>query len=328
MDAILIKQFGSADELYIGQAPVPTLHPYEVLVQVRAAGINRADILQRQGHYPPPKDSSTILGLEIAGKVVEVGSQVTKWKVGDRVFGLLSGGGYAQYAALHEDMAMAIPEAMHYHQAAAIPEAFLTAYQSLFWLGKLRSHEKVLIHAGASGVGTAAIQLAYSNGAAVLVTASQSKHALCLKLGAQQAIDYKTEDIVQKVKEYTDHIGVNVVLDPVGGNYFKSNLSVLQNDGRLVMISVMGGYKVPEVDLRPIIFKRLEITGSTLRSRSKEYQIALTQDFLATFGERLFANKIHAVVDTVFDWYDVTKAHRYMESNLSAGKLILSIPHA
>lgn len=327
MEAVLLKKYGSAEELYIGETPVPDISSDKILVEVRAAGINRADILQREGHYPPPPGSSSVLGLEIAGKVVEVGSHVTKWKIGDRVFGLLSGGGYAQYVSIHEDMAMAIPETMHYHQAAAIPEVFLTAFQSLFWLGKIRENDQVLIHAGASGVGTAAIQLARNKGANVIVTASSGKHKLCLDLGASYVIDYKKGSFVDEVKEVTHGKGVNIVLDPVGGNYFTQNLKVLQNEGRLIMISVMGGYKVPEVDLRPIIFKRLEIIGSTLRSRSKNYQIALTKDFMELFRDKIHSGALHPVIDTVFDWEEVAKAHKYMEANLSAGKLILKINH-
>lgn len=325
METILLRKAGSADELFIGETPIPVISPEEILVEVKAAGINRADILQREGYYPPPAGSSQVLGLEIAGKVVETGSAVSRWKPGDRVFGLLSGGGYAQYASIHSDMAMAIPEAMHYHQAAAIPEVFLTAFQSLFWLGKIHDHDNVLIHAGASGVGTAAIQLARSKGAQIIVTASSGKHELCLNLGASHAIDYKKGSFVEEVKDLTQGKGVNLIIDPVGGNYFPQNLQALQTEGRLVMLSVMGGYKLPEVDLRPIIFMRLEIIGSTLRSRSLNYQIALTKDFKELFEEKIHTGVLSPVIDSVFDWKDVAKAHRYMEANLSAGKLILKI---
>ena len=325
MEAILLKKAGSADELYIGETQMPVISPEEILVEVRAAGINRADILQREGHYPPPPGSSQVLGLEVAGKVVEIGSKVSRWKPGDRVFGLLAGGGYAQYAAIHTDMAMPIPETMHYHQAAAIPEVFLTAFQSLFWLGKIHEQDHVLIHGGASGVGTAAIQLARSKGAHVIVTASSGKHELCLSLGASHAIDYKKGPFVEEVKSYTQGNGVNLILDPIGGNYFPQNLKAMQPDGRLVVLSVMGGYKLPEVDLRSIIFKRLEIIGSTLRSRSLNYQIALTKDFLEIFEDKIHSGVIHPVIDSVFDWQEAAKAHRYMEANLSAGKLILKI---
>ncbi len=325
MKAILFKKPGPAKELYIGEVEMPVISSKEILVEVKAAGINRADILQREGHYPPPPGSSPVLGLEISGEIVETGDGVTKWKAGDRVFGLLSGGGYAQYAALHEDMAMPVPETMDYANAAGIPEVFLTAFQSLFWLGKIREQDQVLIHAGASGVGTAAIQLARSKAADVIATASSGKHQLCKELGARHVIDYKKGPFVEELMDETNGKGVNLILDPVGGTYFSQNLKVLQTDGRLVMISVMGGYKLAEVDLRPIIFKRLEITGSTLRSRSKTYQIALTRDFWELFGEKVQSGILHPVIDTIFDWNETAEAHRYMEANLSAGKVILKI---
>ncbi|MGC5198497.1 NAD(P)H-quinone oxidoreductase, partial [Aphanothece microscopica] len=244
MKAILLKEYGSADQLYIGEYLTPEPQPYEVMVRVHATALNRSDILQREGHYPPPLDASPVLGLEIAGVVVAVGRNVTRWRKGDRVFGLIPGGGYAEFAVIHEDMAMPVPVGWDFTKAAAIPEVFLTAYQALRWVGKLAEGERVLLHAGASGVGTAAIQLARLMGAEVLVTASSGKHKLCLKLGAKHAIDYKKGPFLDELKELTNGEGVNVIVDPVGGDYFNQNIQALQPDGRLVMLAVMAGGKV------------------------------------------------------------------------------------
>lgn len=324
MKAILLKEHGTADQLYVGDFPTPEAQPHEVTVRVHATALNRADILQREGHYPPPLGASPILGLEIAGEVVAVGRKVTRWRKGDKVFGLVPGGGYAEFAVIHEDMALPIPRGWDFTKAAAIPEVFLTAFQALRWVGKLAKGEKVLLHAGASGVGTAAIQLARLMGAEVVVTASSGKHQLCLDLGANHAIDYKKGPFLDELKELTNGEGVNVVVDPVGGDYFNQNIQALQPDGRLVMLAIMGGGQVA-TNIGPIIFKRLQVLGTTLRARSRDYQIKLTQEFSAYAYEYLLTNALHPVIDEVFAWEDVAKAHRYMEANLSAGKVVLRI---
>jgi tumor protein p53-inducible protein 3 len=324
MLAIQIKDFGNADQLYLAPFPTPAPEPWEIRVQVHATALNRADILQREGHYPPPEGASPILGLEIAGVVETVGSEVTRWQIGDAVFGLLPGGGYAEYAVMHQDMAMPIPEGWEFSQAAAVPEVFLTAFQALRWVGNLRKGETVLLHAGASGVGTAAIQLAKKMGATVLVTASSGKHALCLDLGADHAIDYRKGPFLEKVEELTEGKGVNLIVDPVGGDYFDQNIKALQRDGRLVMLAVMAGGKT-SASIGPIVFKRLQILGTTLRSRTPDYQIRLTREFMEFAYDDLVAQTICPVVDEVYHWHDVAKAHRYMEANLSAGKVILQI---
>ncbi len=325
MKAILAKQYGGADQLYIGDAPTPTISDNEVLVKVHTAGINRADILQREGKYPPPKGASQIIGLEIAGEVVSIGYNSSKWKVGDKVFGLVSGGGYAQYAAIHKDMLIPMPTNLSFAECAAIPEAFLTAYQALVSHANLQAGEKVLIHAGGSGVGTAAIQIAKFIGATTYVTASASKHDVCHSLGAEVCIDYHSQKFEEVVKGLTNGSGVDVILDFVAANYYQQNLNSLAMDGRMVMLAFLGGVKVSKVNLAPIISKRLKIIGSTLRSRSTEYQIELTKSF-ADFGYKaLVSRNIKPVIDKVFPWKQVQEAHQYMEANLNTGKIVLEI---
>jgi putative PIG3 family NAD(P)H quinone oxidoreductase len=324
MKAIQLKEFGAADQLYLGEYPNPVPQSHEVLVRVHATALNRADILQREGHYPPPAISSPILGLEIAGVVVSAGNKVTRWRKGDQVFGLLPGGGYAEFAVIHEDMAMPMPPGWNFTKAAAVPEVFLTAFQALSWIGKLQAGEKVLLHAGASGVGTAAIQIARQMGAEIFVTASPGKHQLCLDLGAQYAIDYKKGPFLDELIGLTNGTGVDVIVDPVGGDYFSQNIQALRPDGRLVMLAVMAGGNV-SANIGPIVFKRLQVLGTTLRFRTRDYQIKLTQDFIAFAYDLLVSNTLRPVVDKVFAWEDVANAHRYMEANLSAGKVVLRI---
>jgi len=327
MQAVLVKTFGGADQLFIGHADTPALAEHEVLVKVHAAGVNRADILQREGKYPPPVGASEIIGLEIAGEVVSLGANSTKWNVGDQVFGLLPGGGYAQYAGVHEDMLMALPEHMSYTECAAIPEAFLTAYQSLVTLAKLQSSEQVLIHAGGSGVGTAAIQIAKLIGANPIITASKAKHDICRSLGASNCIDYQSENFQKVIMEVTDGKGVDVILDFVAAKYFQQNLNSLALDGRMVMLAFLGGVKVPEVNLVPILSKRLQIMGSTLRSRTLDYQIALTKDFHQFGYAALTKGLMKPVIDKIYPWDQVQQAHERMEANLNIGKIVLEIGH-
>ena len=322
MKAIVVEEPGGPEQLKIGEVEKPVPGAEEVLVRVKYTAVNRADTLQRRGKYPPPPGASEIIGLELAGEIVATGEKVSRWKPGDQVFGLLPGGGYAQFALIHQNMAMPIPDNLTEAEAAAIPEVFLTAYQALVWLGKIKSGEKVLIHAGASGVGTAAIQLAKKMGAEVFVTASAGKHDVCKKLGADLAIDYKNEDFVARIK---DNGGVDLIIDFIGAGYFNQNINCLKMDGRMVMLALIGGAKVEEVDLRKVLGKRLNIMGTTLRARSIDYQVELTQDF-AEFALPLFANgTIKPVIDSEYDWQEAAEAHRYMEANKNAGKIILKI---
>ena len=326
MKAILFKTTGEAKNLYIGECENPQLHSNELLVKVRATALNRADIMQRRGQYPPPKGASPILGLEMAGEVVKIGKGVSRWKVGDGVCGLLSGGGYAQYVSIHKDLALPIPNGFSMEQAAAIPEVFLTAFQSINWLGKLKKGEDILIHAGASGVGTAAIQLAKKIGASnIYVTASAPKHDSCLQLGATKAIDYQTQNFQSLIQDWTNGKGVHLIIDFLAASYFQKNINSLALDGRMVMLSLLGGIKVPEFNLANILLKRLHIKGSTLRSRSLEYKIKLTHDF-KNFAWKAFEDgELKPVIDSIWDWEEVIQAHEYMEANKNKGKIILAI---
>jgi len=325
MKAILFDEPCSADKLYIGEFPEPEIGEEEILVEVKATALNRADILQRQGKYPPPPGASPVLGLEIAGIVVKKGSKVFKWNSGDKVFGLIPGGGYAQYAVIHEDMALRIPDNLSFEQAAAIPEVFLTAYQALFWLAELKPSEYILIHAGASGVGTASIQLARESGAKIIITASSEKHYICKELGAEILIDYKTQSFKDVVMKTTNKYGVDVIIDFIGADYFQDNIDCLTRDGRLILLATLSGGKVKEFDIRNILTKRLKIIGSTLRSRPLDYQIKLTKEFKDFAYEKIISGRIKPVIDKVYDWTEVSEAHKRMEENKNIGKIILRI---
>ncbi len=322
MKAVLIEEDG---KMTIGEYPTPVRGSCDIKIEVKATALNRADILQRKGQYPPPKGASPILGLEVAGVVAETGSKVSRWKKGDKVFGLLPSGGYAQYATMHENMAMPIPEALGFTEAAAIPEVFLTAWQALVWLAKLKKGEKVLIHAGASGVGTAAIQIARELGAEIYITASAPKHAICRELGASHTIDYKNESFAEQVMESTNGTGVDIIIDFVAAPYFQDNLKCLRTDGRMVMLALLGGIKVPEANLAPVLQKRLSIMGSTLRSRGNTYQEALTKDLAEFLLPLLQEKKIKPVIEKVYPWEQVNEAHALMESNKNTGKIVLAV---
>lgn len=325
MKAVQVKAFGGPEQLYIGEWEKPQPGPEEILVQVEATAVNRADTLQRRGKYPPPEGESPILGLEMAGTVVERGAQAHRWEVGDRVCGLLGGGGYAEFAAIPERLALPVPAGLDAVQAAALPEVFLTAFQALRWLARLQEGETILIHAGASGVGTAAIQLAKVMGAVPIVTASAGKHELCRELGAALTIDYRRENFAERVAAFTKGKGTQVILDFIGAPYFQQNLEALSVEGRLVMLAFLGGVKPEAVNLAPILRKRLQILGSTLRSRSLEYKIRLSQD-LQAFAWPLFGRgKLRPVIDRIYNWQEVADAHRYMESNQSRGKIVLRV---
>jgi tumor protein p53-inducible protein 3 len=326
MRAVIVKQPGGPDQLAIEEVPTPRPGRGELLVRVRAAALNRADILQREGNYPPPPGASEILGLDIAGVVETAGSGCKRYKAGNRVFGLLPGGGYAQYAVIPEDMAMPIPGDFTFEQAAAVPEVFLTAFQTLFWIGRLQAGETVLIHSGGSGVGTAAIQLAVDSGAAVLTTTgTDEKCERCRALGAVRAINYRSEDFTAAVADQTRAEGVDLILDFVAAPYWEKNISALGTDGRMVLISLMGGSTADHVDLSRILTKRLQITGTTLRGRPVEYKIRLTREF-ADFGlDKLVHGRLKPVVDSVFPWEEVAAAHARMEANRNVGKIVLTI---
>jgi putative PIG3 family NAD(P)H quinone oxidoreductase len=325
MRAVQLHQFGSAEELFIGEFPLPVPQAKEIRIKVVATALNRADLLQREGKYPPPPGESPILGLEAAGVVEQLGEGVSKWHLGDRVCALLAGGAYAEYVVLHEDMAMPVPENLDLLAAAALPEAFLTAFQALVWIAQVKAGERVLIHAGASGVGTAALQLLNLLGAQTYVTASAEKHSLCLSLGAERCIDYKTQDFATCIQDWTQGRGVHVVLDFLGASYLERNLQSLGMDGRMVLLALMGGAQAAGINLGTVLMKRLAIHGSTLRARSLDYKIALTQAFMAFCGPHFAQGSLFPVVDKIFSWEEVAAAHRYMEANRNQGKIVLQV---
>lgn len=325
MKAVLMHEFGGPEVMHIGEYPQPEYGSGDLLVKVHATALNRADTMQRQGKYPPPPGASEIMGLEISGEIVATGSQVSSWEIGDRICALLPGGGYAEYVSIPAEMAIRIPEGWTYTQAAAMPEVYLTAFQALDWIADLQAGERILIHAGASGVGTAATQIAIAKGAEVLVTASAPKHDLCLRLGASLAIDYKQQDFAAEIEAFTEGVGVNVILDFIAAPYFQSNLNALSLDGRLVMLSLMGGIKTEGINLAPILRKRLQVLGSTLRSRTPDYKASLSRalvDFAAPHWQN---GALLPVVDRVFDWQEVVAAHTYMEANRNQGKIVLQL---
>ncbi len=323
MQSILIKEYGSPEMMYLGESPLPQLKENEVLVKVHAFAVNRADILQRKGKYPSPPGTSPLMGLEIAGTIIDA-HRSSLWKVGDRVLGLLPGGGYAEYAAADEGLLAQIPENFSFEEAAAIPEVFLTAFLALKNLGNLKSSETVLIHAASGGVGTAAIQLAKQIGAKVAITASESKHAICKELGADICLN-RGNAWRDEIQSLLGKQPINLIIDFLGASYFSDNIDVLSMDGRLVMLALIGGGEAEKVDLRKIVGKRLKIEGSTLRNRDLDYQRRLCREFFS-FAMPLFENKsIHPVIDCIMDWTKIAEAHQRMENNQHVGKIVMKI---
>ena len=318
--------FGGTEVLSLGNTSDPVISDQDLLVRVRATALNRADLLQRRGMYPPPKGASEILGLEMSGEVVKVGEGVQGWQVGDRVCSLLPGGGYAELVSIPAGMAMRIPENLSFEEGTAIPEVFLTAYLNLFWLGNLHANQKVLVHAGASGVGTAAIQLIRETGAKSWVTAgSPEKIERCLELGAVSGWNYREGSFLPWIREETKQEGVGIIFDFIGEPYFADNLKALAMDGRLIIIGTMGGAKVGELNLSQVLSRRLQIIGTALRSRSLEDKVRLTKEFGDFALPRFADGRMRPIIDTVFDWQDVAKAHEYMESNANIGKIVLRV---
>ncbi len=324
MRAVLYDSAGGAEVLYVGEAPDPQPAADELLIRVRATALNRADLLQRRGAYPPPPDASPILGLEAAGEVVYA-PEGAPFAIGERVMAVVTGGGYAEYARVPVGMAMRVPPAFTWEQAAALPEVFLTAYLNLFTLGGLQAGESVLIHAGGSGVGTAAIQLAREAGARVFATAgTPEKLAKCRELGAQLAINYKHEAFAVAVCGATDGRGVDLILDCVGAPNWAANLEALSIGGRLMLIGFLGGSKA-NLDLAPILTKSLRVSGTTLRRMPLPQKIALTRAFEAFALPRFESGALQPIIDRVFPLSQAAEAHRYMESNQNIGKIILRV---
>jgi NADPH:quinone reductase len=328
MTAIRIREPGPPAVLEPVDCPVPQLAPAEVLIRVAAAGVNRPDLLQRQGHYPPPPGASLIPGLEVAGEIVALGSEVHGWRMGDLVCALLAGGGYAQFAAVPAVQCLPVPAGLTLQQAATLPETFFTVWLNLFQRAALQPGETVLIHGGASGIGTTAILLAAAFGARVFTTAGTAlKCAACVALGAERAINYHAEDFVAVVREVTQGRGVDVILDMVGGEYVARNIAAAATDGRIALIAVQGGAQA-QVDLRPVLTKRLKIMGATLRPQSSAAKGRLAQDLLndvwPLFADRRLAPPpIHAR----FALTAASAAHALMESGAHIGKIVLLVEH-
>lgn len=313
------------DTLALAEGPVPQPDAGEVLIRVAAAGLNRADIAQRKGHYPPPPGASPILGMEIAGTVAQCGEGVTQWNPGDAVCALVSGGGYAEYCAAPAVQCLPVPTGFTMTEAAALPETFFTVWTNVFQRGRLAAGETFLVHGGSSGIGTTAIQLAHHFGQAVLTTAgSDEKCDACRKLGADLAVNYRTRDFAAAVKEFTNGRGVDVILDMVGGPYLARNLDILAMDGRLVFISFMQGSKA-ELDLRPIMMKRLTVTGSTLRSRTAAEKGAIAAKLREKVWPILDAGTIKPIIHCAFPLAEAAQAHALMESSEHIGKIVLTM---
>lgn len=323
MKAIVVDTPGAEDVLKIGEAPSPTVTPEDIRIRVRASAVNRADLLQRQGMYPPPPGASAIIGLECAGDVIEVGGAVTGWKVGDRAMALLPGGGYAEEAVAHHGSAMHVPAALSYEEAGALPEVFLTSFLNIFMLGAIKSGGAALVHGGGSGIGTASTTLLKEAGMRALVTAgSKEKCRQCLQHGADVAINYRDGDFAPHVREATDGKGVNVILDSIGGQYFTANLDCLATDGRLVIIGLIGGAKA-DINLALLLIRRLQVIGSTLRTRSAADKAEIVARFLERFGAALAAGRIKPVVDRVLPLEQAAEAHRIVQASTHFGKVVL-----
>ncbi len=297
----------------------------EVLIKVHATAINRADLMQRQGVYPPPPGASPILGLECAGEVVAVGENCSRLNVGDRVCALLAGGGYAQFASAHEGSVLPIPDGLSFVEAASLPEVFATAWLNLFMEANLQPGEKVILHAGASGVGTAAIQLCRSFGSATFITAgSDEKIRSCIELGADAGFNRHQGSFLEKAKEFAGDGGVNVVLDPVGGAYLKENLKLLALNGRLVLIGLMGGVRA-EIDLAALMMKRIRVIGSTLRARPTSEKTQVMNQLFEKVWPKIESGEIRPIIDATFPIEKVVEAHDLVSSDATLGKVVLSV---
>ncbi|KHD89042.1 MAG: NAD(P)H-quinone oxidoreductase [Bdellovibrio sp. ArHS] len=316
---------GGPDVLKLAERSRPQITSHEVLIEVAAAGVNRPDCAQRQGTYPPPPGASDILGLEVAGTIVACGDQVSRWKPGDKVCALVSGGGYAEYVSAPEGQCLPIPKSFDMIQAAAIPETFFTVWTNVFESGQLKNGERILIHGGSGGIGTTAVQLAREFGAEVFTTVGKKEAIQALQeIGAHHVIDYKNSDFVKVIKEVTQEKGVDVILDMVGGDYFNRNIEALGYLGRLVQIATLHGTKA-EVDLRKIMFKRLTITGSTLRSRSVEEKTRIAQALEKNVWPLFNTGKLKPIIFKTFPLEKAQDAHELMESSAHTGKIVLQV---
>ena len=317
---------GGPEVLSLATGPVPAPKPDEVLIRVHAAGVNRPDVAQRQGSYPPPPGASPILGLEVAGEVVAIGDQVTTLAVGDRVCALTNGGGYAEYCTAPASQCLPWPAGYDAIQAGAMPETAFTVWANLFQIGRLTKGQTALVHGGTSGIGVTAIQFAKEFGARIFATAgSDDKCAACLRLGADAAINYRTQDFAAEVKTLTEGRGVNVILDMVGAPYMTRNVRSLGLEGRLVIIAFLQGSRVQDFDFIPVLVRRLTITGSTLRPRTTAQKAAIAADLRARVWPVLDAGRCAPVIHATFPLAQAAEAHRLMESSEHIGKIMLTV---
>ena len=325
MTVVAISKPGGPEVLLPETRSVPVPGPGEILVKVAAAGVNRPDVAQRSGAYPPPPGASDLPGLEIAGEVVALGAGATKHKLGDRVMSLVAGGGYAQYCIAQDAQAMTVPPALSMQEAGAIPETLMTVWHNVFERGALKPGETLLIHGGSSGIGTMAIQLAKAFGSKVMVTVGgQDKVDACLKLGADRAVNYKTEDFVAEVKTATNGAGANVILDMVGGDYVDRNYDAAAIDGRIVQIATLGGAKAT-VNIAKVMVKRLHHTGSTLRPRSNADKAAMVAAIEAKVMPLMREGRVKPLMDSTFPLEMAADAHRRMETSQHIGKIVLVV---
>ena len=325
MRYIAVSEAGPPESLELATGPIPTVGDNDVLIEVAAAGVNRPDVFQRLGKYPPPPGASPILGLEVAGRVAAVGRDVTTWKEGDAVCALVAGGGYAEYCVAPAVQCLPIPAGLSPVQAAAIPETFFTVWTNVFQRARLTTGETFLVHGGTSGIGTTAIQLAAATGARVFATVgSAEKCSVAVSLGAEDAFNYQRVDFVAEVMRRTSNRGVDVILDMVGGPYVPRNIGALAIEGRLVQISFLEGSRV-ELEMHPIMARRLTLTGSTLRPRSVEEKGALARDVHAHVWPLLESRRVRPIIDRTFPLADAVAAHRRIESSEHIGKIVLTV---
>ncbi|WP_345955084.1 NAD(P)H-quinone oxidoreductase [Mucilaginibacter sp. PAMB04168] len=324
MKALVITKPGGPEVLQIRDRPVPQPKPHEVLIKVAAAGINRPDVAQRKGAYPPPPDApQDIPGLEVAGTIEAIGDAVTLWQTGDKVCALVSGGGYAEYCTAPEGQCLPVQPNLTLTEAASLPETFFTVWSNVFDRGRLQPGESLLVHGGSSGIGVTAIQMAKALGSVVYVTAgSDDKCRFCEQLGATKAVNYKTEYFIHTIAQLTGGKGVNVILDMIGGDYTQGNIQSLAEEGRLVLINTMKGKDV-QVDLSMVMRKRLFITGSTLRPRDRPFKSAIATALKKTVWPLIEAGQIKPVIHQTFAAQDAAKAHALMESSTHIGKIVL-----
>lgn len=325
MTAIAITEHGGPIVLKPEERPVPRPKTGEILIKVKAAGVNRPDVVQRKGHYPPPPGASDLPGLEAAGEIVALGADVTRWQIGNAVTALTPGGGYAEYCVVHESNALPVPHGYTFTEAAALPETFFTVWHNVFERGGLHEGETFLVHGGTSGIGTTAIQLAVAFGARVFATAgTEEKCKTCLDLGAARAINYRDEDFVAVLKEETGGKGIDVILDMVGGTYVDRNYSVAAMDGRIVQIAFLSGART-EADFSKLMVKRLTHTGSTLRPRSVEFKGKIAAALETNVWPLLADRRIASVMDTIFPLREAWRAHERMEEGDHIGKIVLDV---